>query len=58
MNDRDYRHALKEIEGLMAARRNTRQGEQLDVLTTLVEAGEVKPRAKNWTNPEPPNPNR
>ena len=39
---RDYRHALKEIEGLMAAKRNTPEGDRLDVLVTLVEAWERK----------------
>ena len=39
---RDYRRALKEIEGLMRARRNTPQGDRLDVLVTLVEAWEAK----------------
>jgi HTH-type transcriptional regulator/antitoxin HigA len=39
---RDYRRALKEIEGLMAARRNTPDGDRLDVLATLVEAWEAK----------------
>jgi HTH-type transcriptional regulator/antitoxin HigA len=39
---RDYRRALKEIEGLMAARRNTPEGDRLDVLVTLVEAWEAK----------------
>jgi HTH-type transcriptional regulator/antitoxin HigA len=38
----DYRAALKEIEGLMAAGANTREGERLDVLVTLVEAYERK----------------
>jgi HTH-type transcriptional regulator / antitoxin HigA len=33
--------ALKEIEGLMAARRNTPKGDGLDVLGTLVEAWEA-----------------
>jgi len=37
---RDYRRALKEIEGLMAAKRNTPAGDRLDVLVTLVEAWE------------------
>ena len=36
----DYRRALKEIEGLMSARRNTPHGDRLDVLVTLVEAWE------------------
>jgi HTH-type transcriptional regulator / antitoxin HigA len=39
---RDYRRALKEIEGLMGARRNTPEGDRLDVLGTLVEAWEAK----------------
>ena len=39
---RDYRRALKEIEGLMAAKRGTPKGDRLDVLVTLVEAWEAK----------------
>ena len=39
---RDYRRALKEIEGLMQARRRTPEGDRLDVLVTLVEAWEAK----------------
>lgn len=38
----DYRAALKDIEGLMAACANTPEGERLDVLVTLVEAYERK----------------
>ena len=34
--------ALKVIEGLMNAKRNTPQGDRLDVLVTLVEAWEAK----------------
>src|ERR1041385_865063 len=41
-SQRDYRRVLKEIEGLMNARRNTPQGDRLDVLVTLVEAWERK----------------
>ena len=41
-NTKDYKHALKEIEGLMRAKRNTPQGDRLDVLVTLVEAWEAK----------------
>ena len=37
---RDHRRALKEIESLMAAKRNTPDGDRLDVLVTLVEAWE------------------
>jgi HTH-type transcriptional regulator/antitoxin HigA len=39
---RDYRRALKEIEGLMGAKRKTPQGDRLDVLVTLIEAWEAK----------------
>jgi HTH-type transcriptional regulator/antitoxin HigA len=35
---RDYRTALKHIEGLMRAKRGTPEGDRLDVLVTLVEA--------------------
>ena len=38
----DYKAALKEIESLMSARRNSPEGERLDVLVTLVEAYELK----------------
>lgn len=39
---RDYNRALKEIEGLMDAKRNTPEGDRLDLLVTLVEAWEAK----------------
>jgi HTH-type transcriptional regulator / antitoxin HigA len=39
---RDYRRTLNEIEGLMRARRNTPQGDRLDLLVTLIEAWEAK----------------
>ena len=38
----DYRSALKAVEDLMTARRDTPAGERLDVLATLVEAYERK----------------
>jgi HTH-type transcriptional regulator/antitoxin HigA len=41
-NNRTYRHALKEIERLMGAKRNTPEGNRLDVLATLVEAWEAR----------------
>jgi HTH-type transcriptional regulator/antitoxin HigA len=41
-NRRDYQRALKDIEGLMNAKRNTPEGDRLDVLVTLVEAWERK----------------
>jgi HTH-type transcriptional regulator/antitoxin HigA len=39
---RDYRRVLKEIEGLMTAKRGTAEGDRLDVLVTLVEAWEAR----------------
>lgn len=42
---RDYLRTLKEIEGLMTAKRNTPEGDRLDLLdllATLVEAWEAK----------------
>jgi HTH-type transcriptional regulator/antitoxin HigA len=41
-NQRGYRRVLKEIEGLMTAKRGTKQGDRLDVLVTLVEAWEAR----------------
>ena len=40
--DADYEMALKEIERLMDAEPDTPDGDQLDVLTTLVETWEEK----------------
>jgi HTH-type transcriptional regulator / antitoxin HigA len=48
---RDYRRALKEIESLMAAKRNTPEGDRLDVLATLVEAWEAKHYSLELPNP-------
>jgi HTH-type transcriptional regulator/antitoxin HigA len=39
---RHYRRVLKEIEGLMRAKHNTREGDCLDVFVALVEAWERK----------------
>src|SRR3981081_4689179 len=50
-SQRDYRRTLKEIEGLMSARRNTPQGDRLDVLVTLVEAWERKHYALDFPDP-------
>ena len=47
----DYRAALKEIEGLMAAERDTPEGEQLDILVTLVEAYERKHQPLDLPDP-------
>ena len=38
----DYRRTLKVIEGLMTAKRNTSEGDRLDVLVTLVEVWEAR----------------
>jgi HTH-type transcriptional regulator/antitoxin HigA len=48
---RDYRAALNEIETLMGARRNTSDGDKLDVLVTLVEAYEAKHFALDLPDP-------
>jgi HTH-type transcriptional regulator / antitoxin HigA len=37
---RDYRRALKQVEGLMTAKRGSPEGDHLDVLVALVEAWE------------------
>jgi HTH-type transcriptional regulator/antitoxin HigA len=50
-NESDYDSALAEIARLMDARKNTSQGDRLDVLVTLVEAYEDK----HWRI-EPPDP--
>lgn len=47
----DYRRALKEIEGLMRAKRNSPAGDRLDVLVTLVEAWERKHYALDLPDP-------
>lgn len=39
---RDHHRTLKEIEGLMTAKRGTPEGDRLDVLTTLVETWEAR----------------
>jgi HTH-type transcriptional regulator/antitoxin HigA len=41
-SERDYRRVLKEVEGLMNARRNSPEGDRLDALVTLVGAWERK----------------
>jgi HTH-type transcriptional regulator/antitoxin HigA len=45
---RNCRSALKEIECLMMAKRNTPEGDRLDVLVTLVEAWQRKHYFKNY----------
>ena len=39
---RDYEAALRAIEPLMSAKRNTPEGDRLDVLITLIEAYEAR----------------
>jgi len=39
---RDYEAALRAIEPLMSAKRNTPEGDKLDVLVTLIEAYEPR----------------
>ena len=48
---RDYRRTLKQIEGLMTAKRNTPEGDRLDVLVTLVEAWEARHHALDLPDP-------
>jgi len=48
---RDYQRTLKEIEGLMGAKRNSPEGDRLDVLVTLVEAFEQKHYALDLPDP-------
>lgn len=48
-SEADYQAALKKIEKLMGAQPGTPEGDQLDVLVTLVEAYE----AKHFPIPEP-----
>ena len=39
---KDYEAALRRIEGLMGAKKGSAEGDQLDVLVTLVEAYEAR----------------
>ena len=48
---RDYRRVLREIEGVMNARRNSPEGDRLDVLVALVEAWERKHYAFDLPDP-------
>jgi len=48
---RDYDRTLQRIEQLMDARPGTKHGDELDVLTTLVEAYEAKHHAIYPPNP-------
>ena len=49
--ERDYKLALKEIEGLMDAAPNSPEGDRLDVISALVAAWEEKHHAIEAPNP-------
>ena len=49
--DVDYRRTLAEIEGLMTGKRDTPEGDRLDVLVTLVEAWEAQHYPVDPPNP-------
>lgn len=50
-NQVDYERALRDIEALMDARPGTPEGDELDVLATLVEAYEAEHHAINAPDP-------
>jgi len=47
----DYEAALEHVSDLMDAKANTPEGDELDVLTTLIEAYEAKHHPINAPNP-------
>jgi HTH-type transcriptional regulator/antitoxin HigA len=50
-NEADYRASLQEIEGLMTAEADSREGDRLDVLVTLVEAYERRHYPVDFPDP-------
>jgi HTH-type transcriptional regulator/antitoxin HigA len=50
-SEADYDNALKRVDKLMDAEINTPEGDELDVLVTLIEAYESKHYAINAPNP-------
>ncbi len=50
-SEADYEAALKSVGDLMDAKANTPEGDELDVLTTLIEAYETKHHPINAPNP-------
>ena len=48
---KDYEAALKAVEGLMEAKRNSPEGDRLDVLMTLIEAYEARHFALGLPDP-------
>jgi HTH-type transcriptional regulator/antitoxin HigA len=53
-SERQYRRVLKEIEGLMAAKRTTPEGDRLDALVALVEAWEAEHYPLDLADPVEP----
>jgi HTH-type transcriptional regulator / antitoxin HigA len=49
--ERDYKTALKEVEKLFTAKPNTREGDRLDVLVTLIEAYEEEHHKIDFPDP-------
>ncbi len=49
--ENDYRVTLKKVEGLMSAEKNTLEGENLDVLVTLIEAYEAQHYPLDFPDP-------
>ncbi len=50
-SESDYRVALKEIETLMSADKNSPEGEKLDILVTLVEVYELSNYPLDFPDP-------
>lgn len=50
-NNKDYKNMLLEIESLMFAKKNSPEGDRLDILVTLVEAYERKKFVKEQSDP-------
>ena len=50
-SEADYENALKRVDKLMDAEINTPEGDELDVLVTLIEAYESKHYSINAPNP-------
>jgi len=50
-SEADYEAALERVGDLMDAKTNTSEGDELDILTTLIEAYETKHHPINAPNP-------
>lgn len=53
----DYRQALKRVSNLMEAKPGTPEGDELDILTTLIEKYEEEKWPISGSNPIFPNSN-